>query len=325
MINDKKVSVVMATYNGEKYVVKQLESIYNQTRRPDEVVICDDGSTDNTVSLVKDFILSKGLENWSIEVNSPNLGWKANFYKATSLASGDIIFFSDQDDIWNEGKIEMMSKLMIEKKMGALYATKTIIDSEGKIMAGRQEKTKYTGDITRIELSPSFYEVKTLGCCMCINSDIANIYRKVGYDEGDHDSQCGRLAVLCSSLWYLDLPVINYRIHSTNSSGISSAASYGQSSRSVRVREIESYIRWMDKVEAALDLDTYRKVLLEDCKAFLKRRLGFFKGTTSFLFLLKNLKYYTGMTMLAGDLAYKYGINKKAGKVFWYFNKLKHQ
>lgn len=321
MHNKIVISVAMTTYNGEKYVVKQLESIYNQTRKPDEVVICDDGSKDNTVSLIKTFIREHHLDNWTVLVNSPNLGWKANFFKVTGLVSGDIIFFSDQDDIWNEDKIELMSTLMIKHQMGALYANKIIIDSDGHIMSGRQESTSFSGKLSKVELKPSFCGIKTLGCCMCISKGVAEIYQKVGFYEDDHDSQCGRLALLCSSLWYLDKPVIRYRIHEENSSGISAVASYGQSNRINRIKEIELYIKWIGRLIETLPLAEDTKMLLSNVRSFLIKRLGFFQGKISFFYLIFRIQYYTGVSMLIGDLAYNYEFNKFAGKIMWMLKK----
>lgn len=317
MLNQKMISVVMTTYNGEKYVVEQLTSIYHQTIKPDEVIICDDGSTDRTVELITAFISTNKLDNWSLIVNKPNIGWKANFFKVVGLSKGDIVFFSDQDDIWYDNKIEIMSDLMFEHNMGALFANRVIIDSEGNLMSNRQEKSSFSGKLSQIELKPSFYELKTLGCCMCISKKIAGIYQKVAFYEDDHDSQCGRLALLSSSLWYLDLPVIYYRIHETNSSGISGMASYGQSTREVRVESIKFYIKWINRVVETLELDTNIVSMLNGCESFLKKRLGYFEGSTSFLYLLTNYKYYTGLIMLIGDFFYKFGINKKVGRLFW--------
>lgn len=315
------ISIAMTTYNGEMYVIKQLESIYKQTRKPDEVIIVDDRSTDKTVEFIEHFLLSNAIRNCRVVVNDTNLGWKANFYKATALTSGDIIFFSDQDDIWNDDKIEIMSRLMIDHKMGALYANKIIIDPYDKLLECRQEKSSFTGKLTKIEIKPSFYGIKTLGCCMCISKEIADIYQKVGYYEDDHDSQCGRLALLCSSLWYLDKPVIRYRIHEGNSSGISAVASYGQSNRIKRTEEIELYIKWIGRLIDILPFQEDLKKMLYKSRSFLIKRLGFFQGKVSFLYLLLNIKYYTGLSMLIGDIAYKYEFNKFAGKIMWKLKK----
>lgn len=88
-----KISVLMTTYNGERYVHKQIESIYRQTRKPDEVVICDDRSTDSTCEIIQRFIKEKSISNWNLYINKENLGWQNNFYQGTSMVEGDMIFF----------------------------------------------------------------------------------------------------------------------------------------------------------------------------------------------------------------------------------------
>lgn len=100
-------SVAMATYNGAKFIEEQLRSIENQTIKPDEVVICDDGSKDSTVAIIEDFIKKSPL-NISLHRNKENLGFYKNFEKSISLCKGDIVFLCDQDDSWLPIKIERM-------------------------------------------------------------------------------------------------------------------------------------------------------------------------------------------------------------------------
>lgn len=322
MENNNKISVAMTTYNGEKYVAKQLESIICQTRLPDEVIICDDGSSDATIEIINGFIGKYQLCNWKLMKNCINAGWRHNFFKAASLTSGDIIFFADQDDIWCEDKIEMMSDLMIRHEMGCLYAEKQIIDSDDNLFKERQDKKVFTGNLFRIPLKNSFYELTTLGCCMCVSRSLLKLYLELNFPEGGHDSQCGRLAVLMSSLWYLDFPVIKYRIHNQNTSGISSIASYGQSDKQTRIDDISVSILWIKRLLAKFNLDDMKYELLRNCLNFQCKRLDFLRGKSSFLFLVCNYKYYRDFTMFIGDLAYKYNLNKKLGLIRWYLNKL---
>lgn len=86
------ISVAMCTYNGESYLIEQLESIINQTMPVDEIVICDDGSTDSTCLLVEQFIKTSRIPIKFIK-NGRNIGFTKNFEKAICLCSGDIIFF----------------------------------------------------------------------------------------------------------------------------------------------------------------------------------------------------------------------------------------
>ena len=89
-----KISVAMCTYNGDKYIEEQLNSIQKQTKKIDEIIICDDGSKDNTVEICER-LLSKSNIEYKININKENLGFARNFYQAIRLCSGDIIFFCD--------------------------------------------------------------------------------------------------------------------------------------------------------------------------------------------------------------------------------------
>ena len=101
------VSVAMATYNGERFLREQLDSIYNQTYKNIEVVVTDDCSTDQTVTILEEYRLKYGLIYF---VNEENLGFIKNFEKAMSLCNGEYIALSDQDDIWKPEKLETLVK-----------------------------------------------------------------------------------------------------------------------------------------------------------------------------------------------------------------------
>ena len=100
-----KISVALCTYNGEKFLKEQLDSILNQTIAVDEIIICDDKSTDTTLSILRDY-KKKYPTIISIYENENTLKSVKNFEKAISLCTGDIIFLSDQDDIWVDIKVE---------------------------------------------------------------------------------------------------------------------------------------------------------------------------------------------------------------------------
>lgn len=99
-----KVSIAMATYNGGEYLQGQLDSFLAQTRRPDELVVCDDGSTDGTMDTLERFA---ELADFDVKIvrNSQNLGFVRNFEKCMRICTGDVIFLSDQDDVWFENKV----------------------------------------------------------------------------------------------------------------------------------------------------------------------------------------------------------------------------
>ncbi|WP_428225322.1 glycosyltransferase [Flavobacterium sp.] len=100
-----KVSVALCTYNGEKYLNEQIDSILNQTRKVDEIIVCDDRSTDQTLSILKQYKV-KYPNVFKIFENATTLRSVKNFEKAIQKCSGDVIFLSDQDDIWALNKVE---------------------------------------------------------------------------------------------------------------------------------------------------------------------------------------------------------------------------
>lgn len=103
------VSIALASFNGSDYLKEQLESFLTQSQLPDEVVICDDGSTDDTIKIILDF-QDRAPFNVRLCQNTQNLGHVQNFSKALSCCSGDIIFLSDQDDKWWPEKISTLTR-----------------------------------------------------------------------------------------------------------------------------------------------------------------------------------------------------------------------
>jgi glycosyltransferase involved in cell wall biosynthesis len=102
-----KISVALTSCNGANYLKEQLESVYAQSLLPDEVIVCDDCSTDNSIEILTEY---KEKHNLRYFINDKKLGFVKNFEKAISLCSGDFIALSDQDDVWLPKKIEIITK-----------------------------------------------------------------------------------------------------------------------------------------------------------------------------------------------------------------------
>ena len=107
------VSVAMATFNGGRFLARQLASIAEQTMRPQEIVVCDDGSTDNTLEIIESFSKTCGIPV-RLERNEVRLGYADNFMKAAGLTSSRYISFADQDDYWYPTKIDKSIRALIE-------------------------------------------------------------------------------------------------------------------------------------------------------------------------------------------------------------------
>lgn len=109
----KSISVALASYNGEQYICEQLTSIASQTIKPDEIVISDDGSNDNTVTIARQFA-QKSPFPVNIIINKKKLGFADNFLNAAEQCKCDLIAFCDQDDVWLPNKLETCYSRMIE-------------------------------------------------------------------------------------------------------------------------------------------------------------------------------------------------------------------
>lgn len=181
-----RTAVAMALYNGARFIEKQLDSIRLQTQAPDCVVMCDDGSKDGTVQIVKDYICRYGLEKmWHIYVNEQNLGYIRNFYKAISLCEADIVFLSDQDDIWDLEKIEKMTKIMEQRKDALLLSCKYgIIDSDDNSISSVLEKTGPEDEtVKQISVSDILRAYRWPGMVMCIRK---NFFEQISSVVGEH-------------------------------------------------------------------------------------------------------------------------------------------
>ena len=122
------VSVCIATYNGEKYLRQQIESILPQLSKEDEIVISDDCSTDRTVEILKVF----NDERIKIFVNESNLGVVENFENAIKQSIGEYVFLSDQDDVWEPYKVEsIISYFNVNKSIQVVFTDALLIDLSG--------------------------------------------------------------------------------------------------------------------------------------------------------------------------------------------------
>ena len=177
-----KTSVVLSSYNGEKYIREQLESLYIQTIQPDEVLIFDDCSEDKTSDIIREFIKDKELDGrWSLEVNEENLGWRKNFVNAICHASGDVIFLCDQDDIWQNTKIEKCIKQM-ENKDVLLLASDYINFKDGEAPKRILQDGETSAE--KVKCDVHFREIKCPGCTYCFRSELKEYLIFVGLKDG---------------------------------------------------------------------------------------------------------------------------------------------
>ena len=221
-----KISVAITTYNGEQYLAEQLESIKNQTRAPDEVIISDDCSTDTGPTLAKNFIEQNKLDNWQLIKNAENLGAVENFKKALSLCTGDIIFLCDQDDVWRNDKIAVMTEIMnSQSNVLSLASGYDIMNRFGE-KSDIKFRPMYSkscrmriGELRKIKGKLLEGNIAQ-GCCCAYRKSVVKEYLEKGKENTlPHDWALNLLAFERNGIYYVNRPLVSYRIHDTNASG----------------------------------------------------------------------------------------------------------
>lgn len=130
------LSVALATYNGAVYLKAQLDSLAAQTYQPDELVICDDGSTDGTVAVLEAFVRRSPFPV-RIFVNAVRLGPTVNFEQAIRRCQGDVIALCDQDDVWHADKLSRLLRPFAASRVGAVFSDAELIDAAGDLVGRR--------------------------------------------------------------------------------------------------------------------------------------------------------------------------------------------
>lgn len=269
-----RISVCMAAYNGEKYIEPQLESILQQSHRPDEVIICDDGSADQTVEIILRFIRENQLQDtWRLYRNRENKGYPGNFYHAMDLCSGDIVFLADQDDIWRRDKIEHMSRCFeTAPELRVLCCKLALIDAQGENIHSVMAPTHSngTGAMRRIRIDDVFYKCEWPGMVLA--------YRRQwqqGLPGGargiPHDFLLCARAAEEDGFCQMDEILACHRRHDDNAGG--EEHRLGRLlQRDRKLREIQDYLQILKAFEEENALRT------DSGKAALRRKLSSMQG-----------------------------------------------
>lgn len=217
-----KISVCVATFNGEKFIREQLVSILPQLKDNDEVVISDDGSTDNTLEIIKSIhdkrirvyshVKNKSLENKYL---SSFYFASYNFENAIIHATGDVIYLCDQDDIWAEDRIQKTLPLLLDT--GFVMCNYAVIDAQGKVIFDKYLKSNPIGD----SLLWNLWKIPFRGCCMALKRSILDMALPFPSNCINHDIWIGLLLARKGyKCQFIDEPLHFYRDHTTNVSSV---------------------------------------------------------------------------------------------------------
>lgn len=207
----EKVEILMATYNGEKYLEKQIKSILSQTYKNWTLLIRDDGSTDKTLEIIKKFT----MEDYRIKLiidNKGNLGYKKNFEELMTKSREKFIFLCDQDDIWLENKIEKCMKYLSKYRL-IHHNAEVFFELSG-------EKRKLLNLKKKRKILAKFIFPNFVGCCMAFRREILDVVLPVPKKYPGHDTWIGILEEWLGEVKYIDDKLIIYRRHGNNTSAL---------------------------------------------------------------------------------------------------------
>ena len=234
-----KIGIVLATYNGEKYLAQMLDSLVAQTRPADFIVAVDDGSKDNTPAILKSYQDRLPLQVTILEKNS---GHRAAFSKALELAqpqlsSNDLIALADQDDVWLPQKLEILEKEIQDKSL--VFGDAQVVDANGKIIA--ESWRSYSKIEKKISIEQQIAGINNVtGCLSLFSASLLDAILPIPEGVTVHDRWIAMLADKHNGVAAIDTPVVQYRIHGNNAVGGVAAPSMSKT--------LETQIQWTQTI-----------------------------------------------------------------------------
>lgn len=202
----------MATYNGETYLQAQLDSFLSQRQIPDELVVSDDGSTDQTLAILENF---KRIAPFEVVIvhNTGHKGYASNFNNALSHSTGDLIFLSDQDDVWFDAKIATICAIA-ENTEKMLIMNDCVYTDKDLLSTGltKLEQIKNAG------MSESAF---MMGCCSAIKRELLTIVLPIAPSYSAHDKWINIISILLDQKEIVRDVLQYYRRHGDNVSNFS--------------------------------------------------------------------------------------------------------
>lgn len=210
------ISVCMATYNGDRYIREQIDSIIVQLEEDDELIISDDGSKDRTC----DIIMSYNDSRIKLLHNVKRHGFIGNFENALKVAKGDFIFLSDQDDIWLSDKVKTILPLFNDYDL--IVHDAEIVNGDGISLNKNYFSTLHRGQ----SFLRNLYKSRFLGCCMAFKKEVKDACLPFPDNIVAHDYWIGMFSLLKFKVGFIDDILLNYRRHGNNVSPSSEKSTY---------------------------------------------------------------------------------------------------
>jgi len=221
----QRVQVLMATYNGAKYIDEQLDSIINQSYDNWELLIRDDGSTDKTLKILADYVEKYPAKIKLLDNHGNRMGACGNFAELINNSNADYVMFSDQDDVWLPNKVEITLNVMKSIELGKgvenpilIHTDLCVVDEKLNVINSSMWKLQ--------NLNPHIKNINRLivqnnitGCTMMINRALANMAKDMPKDAIMYDWWIALIAASLGEIEFMREGTILYRQHSKNKIG----------------------------------------------------------------------------------------------------------
>ncbi len=291
-----KISVALASFNGIRFIGEQLDSIMEQTKAPDEVIISDDNSTDGTFEFCNEYISRNKLTGWHVSQNDSNLGVKKNFMSAFSKCTGDYIFTCDQDDVWINDKIQVMVQVMDSRPEIMCLASNYIPLVNGeRIHAKVKNIERDDGTVMQFRLCDTWLDNMRPGCTYCFRRELLDKFNVMDIENQIHDSMLWKYAITSDSLYLLNRLLILYRRHGDNATNQFHRIPPNIEQRIAIIDdEAEMYRRFLD-ASYELNIPEHNQKLMKAKIDFLSRRRNILSKRNVFrtaMFVMMNFKFY---------------------------------
>ncbi len=211
MSGNKKISVALAAYKGEKYIAEQLDSILFQLKENDEIIVSDDLPGGETEQIVRSFAQKDARVKY---IEGPQKGLIKNFENAIKNCTGDYIFLCDQDDVWLPDKVEAVTKKLDEGYSLVLHNA-MVTDTSLKIT----DTSFFTSHGTKTGFLTNMVKNSYMGCCMAFKSELRRKILPFAEDIPMHDQWIGLIAEKSGKVCLIEKPLILYRRHGNNMTG----------------------------------------------------------------------------------------------------------
>ena len=230
MIENKKIDILMATYNGERYLSEQIESIISQTYTEWNLLVRDDGSSDNTCVILTEYE-KKDSRVKIIKDNKGNLGIVKNFEELLHNSKSEFIMFSDQDDVWKKDKIEIMMKYIEDSD---LIISDAVITNENLEL---QCDSLFSVVNSRNGIIKNIIKNTYYGCCMLLKKRVLDKVLPIPENkEIGHDLWVGLISEKYYKVKFINEKLLYFRRHSSNITSIN------KSERSIKTKIIGRYV-----------------------------------------------------------------------------------